>query len=251
MNGIAFAGYSESSAEERAEKYFKIIIPKGSCTVWYDGGNKELCDGQIAVVPPFLKHRVCGRAVCVCLEQALLPFKELRIILDDKNGGIACAADQAVEYFSAKNSTQVGILAALGSLLVAYITAFAGGKNLSPVVETVCNEIHKNVSTPLFSLEDSIKKLPLHYDYVRKMFKKQVGVTPHEYLLNCRMQLARELFFSGIGNRYSNYSVGQIAEACGFSEPLYFSRVFKKFYGFSPSEARAKWIADDSHNVTK
>ena len=110
------------------------------------------------------------------------------------------------------------------------------------MVVTVRDEIKKNISTPSFSLEDSIKKLPLNYDYVRKLFKKETGATPHEYLTDCRMQLARELISSGIGNRYSNYSVGQIAEACGFSEPLYFSRVFKKYYGFSPSEAKNKWL---------
>ncbi len=40
---------------------------------------------------------------------------------------------------------------------------------------------------------------------------------------------------SGVTNRYSHYSVTQIAEACGFAEPLYFSRVFKKYYGVAPS----------------
>lgn len=247
MNGIAYAGYTEEYIEARAEKYFKIVVPQGKCAVELASSKAELYEGQIAVIPPQLKHVVQGKAICVCLEQALLPFKEIRIVCDDNNAGIAHAAKQAVKHFSEKNSTRGGILAALGTLIVAYVTAFAGGENLSPVVETVRNEVQKNISTPSFSLEDSIKKLPLNYDYVRKLFKKEMGVTPHEYLLNCRMQFARELITSGIGNRYSNYSVGQIAEACGFAEPLYFSRVFKKYYGFSPSEAKQKWIADNSH----
>lgn len=247
MNGIAFAGHADSSAELRAEKYFKIVVPQGKCAVEFADGKTEPDEGQIAVIPPQLKHAVRGNAICVCLEQALLPFKEIRLVRDDKNAGIAHAAEQAVEHFSAKNSTRSGILAALGTLIVAYVTAFAGRENLSPMVETVRGEVQKNISTPSFSLEDTIKKLPLNYDYVRKLFKKEMGVTPHEYLLNCRMQFARELIASGISNRYSNYSVGQIAEACGFAEPLYFSRVFKKYYGFSPSEAKQKWIADNSH----
>lgn len=241
MNGIAFAGYAEGAAESCAEKYFKIIVPQEGCIVEHSGNAYSLKRGEIAVVPPLLKHAVRGKAICVSLEQALLPFKEMRIICDDKRGGIAHAAEQVLQYFSGKNSTYNGILAALGTLIVTYVTAFAGGQNLSPVVQTVRNEIRKNISTPSFSLEDSIKKLPLNYDYVRKLFKREMGVTPHEYLISCRMRLAQELILSGIGNRYSNYSVGQVAEACGFSEPLYFSRVFKKYYGFSPSEARIRW----------
>lgn len=236
MNGIAYAGYAENAAEERPGKYFKIIVPLGNCSVEHADGKVELKKGEIAVIPPLSKHAVKGKALCVSLEQALLPFKQIRIVHDDKGCGIECAARQAVEYFNSKNSTQGGILAALGGLIVAYVTAFAGGVNLSPVVETVIGEIRKNLSNTLFSLEDCIKKLPLNYDYVRKLFKKETGVTPHEYLLNSRMQFARELISSGIGNRYSNYSVGQIAEACGFAEPLYFSRVFKKYYGVAPSE---------------
>lgn len=245
MNGVVFAGYAESADAARGEKYFKIVVPQGNCAVEYAGGKEELNKGKIAVIPPLFKYAVRGKALCVCLEQALLPFKEIQVIRDDKSNGIAHAAEQAAEYFSAENSTQCGILAALGTLIVTYVTAFAGRENLSPVVETVRGEIQKNISTTFFSLEDSIKKLPLNYDYVRKLFKKEMGVTPHEYLLSCRMQLARELITSGIGNRYSNYSVGQIAEACGFLEPLYFSRVFKKYYGFPPSEARTRWIADN------
>lgn len=241
MNGIAFAGYADDTAEARADKYFKIIVPEGDSAVECADGTVELGEGEIAVIPPFVKHAVRGRTLCVCLEQALLSFKEICIVRDDDSRGIAHAAEQAAEYFKAKNPTQGSILAALGALIVAYVTAFAGGERLSPVVETVRSEVRKNLSNPLFSLEDSIKKLPLNYDYVRKLFKKETGVTPHEYLLECRMQFARELIASGIGNRYSNYSVGQIAEACGFSEPLYFSRVFKKYYGFSPSQAKLIW----------
>ena len=78
--------------------------------------------------------------------------------------------------------------------------------------------------------------MPLNYDYVRKLFKKETGVTPHEYLVNSRMDLAKNIILSGISNQYSNYTVSQIAEMCGFAEPLYFSRVFKKRFGVSPSE---------------
>ena len=70
---------------------------------------------------------------------------------------------------------------------------------------------------------------------MRKLFKKETGVTPHEYLTRARMRRAKEIILSGVTNRYSEYTVTQIAEACGFAEPLYFSRVFKKYFGVSPS----------------
>ena len=81
-----------------------------------------------------------------------------------------------------------------------------------------------------------MKKFPLNYDYLRRLFKKEVGVSPREYLLNGRMELARGIILGGLSIRYSDYTVSQLAEACGFADPLYFSRVFKKYFGVSPSE---------------
>lgn len=239
MNKIVFASANGEPCPKSADKYYKIIVAEGKCALQYADGKIEFGMGQVAVVPPLIKYSLSGASLAVYLEQALLSFGDVGIISDDGARGIEHAAKQAMEYLRAESSDK-SVLAALGGLIVAYITEFSGGEKLSPVVAAVRKDIQKNLSTPSFSLEDSIKQLPLNYDYVRKLFKKETGLTPHEYLMNSRMKLANELISSGIGNKYSNYSVGQIAEACGFSEPLYFSRVFKKYFGISPSEACKK-----------
>jgi AraC-like DNA-binding protein len=71
---------------------------------------------------------------------------------------------------------------------------------------------------------------------VRKLFKKQVGLTPHDYLKTKRLEMAKSIMSSGASNQYSDYTVAQIAEMCGFSEPLYFSRVFKNYFGIPPTD---------------
>lgn len=235
MNVITYAG-KISSYGQRTAKNYEIIAPQGSCRILSPIGDAVAEEGEIAVIPPLVGHSFEGKGIKLEIDKALLPFKKITIVKDDGAGGIAHCAAQAESYFNGDFTGKWDLLAALGGLAVAYVTAFGGGKKLSPVVETVKAEVLKNLSTPSFSLRDSIKKLPLNYDYVRKLFKKETGLTPHEFLMESRMALAKELISSGIGNRYSNYSVSQIAEACGFSEPLYFSRVFKKYYGKSPSE---------------
>ena len=235
MNNISYAN-ENTSAAERVSKSFEILVAHGKCRIEHGGGQTEFCEGEAAIVPPLTEYALKGEALRVVIDGALLPFREIKVIRDDPNRGIAHAAAQAQAYITSDSPNLDGVLSALGGLRVAYITALSGGERLSPVVETVRDEINKNLSTPLFSLEDSMRKLPLNYDYVRKLFKKEMGVTPHEYLLDCRMKLAKELIASKMGNRYSNYSVSQIAEACGYSEPLYFSRVFKKYFGAAPSE---------------
>lgn len=194
-------------------------------------------DGQATVIPPLKKYSADNfKGIRVTFENALLPFNEVTCVQDGKDGEIEFAARQAVKYFESDTPKKDLIMSALGDLLVGYITAFAAKSGYSPVVEQVRLEILKGVSNCAFSIKDCLKRLPLNYDYIRKLFKKETGVTPYEYLLKERMTLAMQLISSGISNKYSSYSVSQIAEACGYSEPLYFSRVFKNYFGVSPSE---------------
>ena len=56
-------------------------------------------------------------------------------------------------------------------------------------------------------------------------------MTPHKYLTDRRLQTAASMLTS----QYNDGNVTEVAHLCGFREPLYFSRMFKKKYGLSPS----------------
>lgn len=249
MNRIVFAGKIENAGEARVNKYFEFIIPEKdgnggqiACAEKKSDGGKVVSFGrnEIAVIPPYFKYvaEACGAGdIHVLVEQAMLPLKEPFTMPDVENGGIRHAATQAAEYFGSEYNNREIVLSALGNLLVSYVNLILGeGQKLSPAVVLVRDDIENNLSDTTYSLEDCIRRLPHNYDYIRKLFKKETGLTPHEYLTAKRMERASGLLSSGITNRYSNYTVSQVAEACGFAEPLYFSRVFKKYFGVSPSE---------------
>jgi len=69
-------------------------------------------------------------------------------------------------------------------------------------------------------------------DYVSRVFHRELGLTPWEYLTKLRVQRAKELL------RGSSRSVAQVALAVGFADQAYFSRVFKKAVGASPQAYR-------------
>lgn len=64
------------------------------------------------------------------------------------------------------------------------------------------------------------------------LFERQMGVTPNMYLTDLRIQHAKLLL------RTSNLSVAHIAERIGYKDHFYFSRVFKKETGLSPTVYR-------------
>ncbi len=76
------------------------------------------------------------------------------------------------------------------------------------------------------------KEHQISYDYFRDNFRRYIGVPPHDFLLHCRADIARQLL------REENLSIKAIAGMCGFERPSDFTRFFRKRTGMSPTECR-------------
>ncbi len=226
---------SEGERLNANRKYCEIIYSKSGGELSAGGEAQRIKAGGVCFIPALAKRAYRGSSgdICVLIEQPVFSYREARVLPMEGASGLASALFQAVEAYGREGYE--GVVSALGDLIAAYIYA-ADGKGFSPVVESVMAAIEKNVGNSSFSLEDYMRTLPLNYDYVRKLFAKETGATPHGYLMARRIARVKQIMDSGVSNRYSNYSVSQIAEAGGFSDPLYFSRVFKKYCGVSPSE---------------
>ena len=68
--------------------------------------------------------------------------------------------------------------------------------------------------------------------YLARLFKEKRNETVMPCLTNCRMAEAERILQS------TAYSVREVALFCGFADEFYFSRVFRKHFGVSPSEYR-------------
>ena len=238
MNSIVGVHCGAYSAERKNDKYLKVVVPGDSdeTEISSNGETHRLLKGQIAVIPPLVPHAASGgsqETIALFIEQPLLPLKGVKVIPDVINDGLRTVAEQAAHFF---NQDAPSVMKALGALIVSYIAVQSERGDKSPVVTMLREDIERGATDSAYSIEAVMRKFPLNYDYVRKLFKKETGLTPHEYLTAVRMERAEKIILSGVSNRYSAYTVGQIAEACGYAEPLYFSRVFKKYFGVSPTE---------------
>ena len=66
--------------------------------------------------------------------------------------------------------------------------------------------------------------------YFRRLFTEQYKVTPKQYIIDLRINKAKQLLTDGI------FKIGAISESCGFSNPYHFCRVFKEKTGLTPTE---------------
>ena len=76
-------------------------------------------------------------------------------------------------------------------------------------------------------------KINLSSSYFWALFKQKTGYPPLDFLIRLRMQRACQLLNS------TNLKVKKIAEAVGYKDSLYFSRLFKSVCGVAPTDYRA------------
>ena len=84
------------------------------------------------------------------------------------------------------------------------------------------------------SVEDYAKERHISTCWFIRSFKQVTKMTPMQYILSLRINGAISLMDT------TTYNISQIAASVGYDNPLYFSRLFKKHTGFSPSEYKNK-----------
>jgi two-component system response regulator YesN len=111
------------------------------------------------------------------------------------------------------------------------------------IVKKALEYINKNLSDPNLSLSKIAQEaLYLNPDYFGKLFKKEIGENFSNYVNKVRMKKAVDL----MKYSYGEVKVLDIAEKVGFAENAsYFSLVFKKYTGLSPTEFK-KQVIDQS-----
>lgn len=99
----------------------------------------------------------------------------------------------------------------------------------SPVNEMI-DLCEKHFTDSQFCLDSVAITLGYNSKYLSHLFKQKIGITFSEYLRDTRIRYASSLIEHGVS------SVKNVALLSGFSDPLYFSTVFKKCVGISPKK---------------
>lgn len=104
-------------------------------------------------------------------------------------------------------------------------------RKIQKEVEQAAHFFNEHFNTPI-CIEAYAASLHISTCWFIRAFKQFTGMTPVQYITSIRISTAQNLLES------TNYNVNEIAAIVGYDNPLYFSRIFKKQTGSSPTEYR-------------
>ena len=101
----------------------------------------------------------------------------------------------------------------------------------SAMVENLDGYIRENIHDEISNTELGAI-FGYHPFYISRMLKEKRGITLHQYVIGYRLRLGKNML------EKTDRTVSEIAEATGFTDASYFTKIFKAEYGMTPKEYR-------------
>lgn len=104
----------------------------------------------------------------------------------------------------------------------------AGSRDKKKIVQQLIDYMNQSYMEDI-SLEEMSKTMYLSPVYISKIFKEETGTSPINYLIQIRLQKAKDILEQEV------IPIQEVASRVGYTDAYYFSKLFKKYYGMSPS----------------
>jgi AraC-like DNA-binding protein len=146
-------------------------------------------------------------------------FRELNI----------CWTEQQSGYVMKARALLMLIIHRLTEIIVYGVDAEPGDYRVSKVTRYIALHYAEKLT-----VKNLARQVRLDMDYFGHLFKRETGMTIHQYIAKVRIRNAENMLQSG------NYKVQEAAEHCGFSDVFHFYKSFKALRGFPPSRCIPK-----------
>lgn len=244
-----------------------VIILDGEGCLLIDGESYTARTGDIFILNPGTYHRSIRTDSPVCTTECYVSFTDITF-RDCKKGCFPLFQDgRIVHAMSSKlkqhifqlcrsisvetNSWQPGRDFMLKAYLIQIICLVIRSQQETPAVlqpegyifhspnkQYVVRQITDYMKLHYkekISLDQIAANMYLSTFYISKIFKSETGDTPINYLIQLRMEKAKELL-----RDTSKATIQEIADEVGYSDTYHFSKLFKKYCGVSPSRYRSE-----------
>jgi AraC-like DNA-binding protein len=218
-----------------------IAIRNGNGSLLLDGAEQGLQTGDVVLIPPLCKHTEVTAAtmdlIWIGLQGSLLAglARDHPQVINDST--LAARIEEFwlfAEFHSHPSGIELDGLARqlLGSFLRRQASAVAQpGDQIGRVLAWLNEHFDQPLSVAALARESGLSEGHFH-----RLFKTKTGRSPMDYLNLVRLRHAEQLL------RFTDFPISEVAVRSGFPDPLYFSRAFKKTWGQSPRDHRARSV---------
>lgn len=105
------------------------------------------------------------------------------------------------------------------------------GKNSSAYLQQALDYFHHNYAYDI-KIQDAARHVGIDRTYLYKLFCRELGTSPQQYLIRYRLSMARRLLSS------TGLHISEIANSCGFADSASFCRHFRAQFSITPAQFR-------------
>ena len=197
--------YEMNGKQAVSDEYHAVILPKGMSYSLY--GNKS---GIFPVINFDCKEFLCGEVISLPIQSANTYIKDFEKM-------------KALSLFEENRAKMM-------SVFYNILHRLSTESSVRSVIIPAIRYIESNYQHPKLSNAELAEKCNISEVYFRKIFTENYKTTPKQFIVDIRINKAKQLLSDGFLN------IGAVAEECGFSNQFHFCRLFKEKTGITPTE---------------
>ncbi len=229
------------------DDYELIYVVSGRLFLHREGLQTVLNEGDVVNLHPdtehFLFSKLEGLTEISCIHFSYHPDEPAPAELAmEALKQVSCKGDREVaaifldifhEHQSGKSDASVMMDAMLTRLLIILHRKQKEGMSrrifhrIQPVLDAIENRYQENLSRA-----ELAKLIQVSEAQLTKLFNTYLGMSPIRYLNEVRLNRSKELLLEDA------LPISEVAYRCGYNDPLYFARAFRRIFQNSPSEYR-------------
>ena len=241
----------EAELERLAQPFYRTCVHmhlafKGQAILKINGERYRLTPGTLFVTFPYQEYEITESENFTFLYIAFEGAGATELL--EQFGVIKARAvfkgfGHLTEFWmNAIRRVNPGNILVLTESVVLYTLSFLGQSEseeklcVNPRFDAILEYIRNNFADPELSISKVADIFGFNKKYISALFVKNLDVKFTDYLAKIRIDHAVDIL------RREKLSVSDLAERCGFADPFYFSKVFKRITGVSPSQYPAENI---------
>ena len=197
--------YEMNGKQAVSDEYHAVILPKGQSYSLY--GNKS---GIFPVINFDCKEFLCDEVISLPIQKSDTYVKDFEKM-------------KALSLFEENRAKMM-------SVFYNILHRLSTESSVRNVIIPAIKYIEKEYQNPKLSNAELAEKCNISEVYFRKIFTETYKTTPKQFIVDIRINKAKQLLSDGFLN------IGAVAEECGFSNQYHFCRLFKEKTGFTPTE---------------